>query len=159
MLRWFCVSTAILATSVVMPSFVSGEEDHEHEKGPHGGSLVELGDEEYHAEIVHDEKEGQVTIYILGADAKTAVGIEAKEVAVNSKVKGAGVQIKLKSVPQKKDKAGLSSRFASKDKELIELLDNPEASSVLRVSIKGKAYSGKIEHEEDHDEKSKAKKK
>lgn len=159
MLRLICVATAILATSTFVPSFVSGAEDHEHEKGPHGGSLVELGDEEYHAEIVHDEKEEQVTIYILGADAKTAVGIDAKDIAVNSKVGGAGVQQKLKPAPQKKDKSGLSSRFTSKSKELIELLDNPEAGSVLRVSIKGKTYSGKIEHDDDHDEKPKAKKK
>ena len=33
------------------------EAGHAHpSEGPHGGSLIELGNEEYHAELVHDEQ-------------------------------------------------------------------------------------------------------
>ena len=44
------------------------EHDHGHahpSEGPHHGALIELGKEDYHAEIVHDEKTDTVTIYIL----------------------------------------------------------------------------------------------
>ena len=40
--------------------------DHGHsEKGPHGGGIVELGDEEYHAEIVVDHDTESVAVYVL----------------------------------------------------------------------------------------------
>ncbi len=42
---------------------------HSHPtEGPHHGTLIELGKEEYHAELVHDDK--MVTIYILDSAAK-----------------------------------------------------------------------------------------
>lgn len=128
-------------------------EDPEHAAvGPHKGSLVELGDEEYHAEVVHDEKAGTVTIYLLGSDAKTAVSTDAKEVVVNAKVKGKAVQMKLKAAPQKGDKTGTTSCFASKSKELMELLDNEEVKPILRVTIAGKTFNGAIEHEHEHED-------
>jgi len=54
----------------------TAEDAHEHADahahasgGPHGGSMLELG--EYHAELVHDDAAGTVTVYILdGAAAK-----------------------------------------------------------------------------------------
>ncbi len=45
----------LLALSVSLPA----AEDHDHEhptKGPNGGALVELGDEEYHAEVLLKDK-------------------------------------------------------------------------------------------------------
>lgn len=104
-------------------------------------------------------KEETVTIYLLGKDAKTAVGTDSKEIAINAKVKGKAVQMKVKSSPQKGDKTGTSSRFVSKSKELLELLDDPKSNPVLRVSINGKTFNGKIEHHHDEDEKPAPKKK
>lgn len=151
MLRFAISLSLVLATmSIAGWPTTWAEEPHAHEKGPHKGSLIELGEEEYHAELVHDEKTGTVTIYLLGADAKTTVTTDAKDVAVNAKVKGKAVQLKIKAAPQKGDKAGTTSCFASKSKELAELLDDEEAKPILRVSIAGKTFNGKIEH--DHDE-------
>ena len=57
-------------------------EVHSHpSEGPHHGTLVELGKEEFHAELVHDAK--SVVIYILDSVAKNAVPIDASEVIVN----------------------------------------------------------------------------
>lgn len=130
----------------------SAEEAEHAEVGPHKGSLVELGDEEYHAEIVHDEKAGTVTIYLLGSDAKSTVTTEAKEVVINAKVKGKAVQMKLKAAPQKGDKTGTTSCFASKSKELMELLDDEAVKPVLRVTIAGKTFNGAIEHDHEHED-------
>ena len=44
-------------------------------EGPHHGSLIELGKEDYHAEFVHDDTTDTVTIYILDAAAAKAVPI------------------------------------------------------------------------------------
>ena len=55
--------------------------DHGHGHGPHEGELIELGEEEFHAEVVFDEKENKVVLYLLGPDAKATVAIEAKELS------------------------------------------------------------------------------
>src|SRR5690349_7579690 len=47
--------------------------DHGDGHGPHEGDLIELGEEEFHAEVVFDEESDKVILYLLGSDAKTAV--------------------------------------------------------------------------------------
>ncbi len=152
MLR-FVLSAALVMTALSVGSLkcASAEDKEKHEHvGPHKGTLVELGDEEFHAEIVHDDEMGMVTIYLLGSDAKTAVTTDAKDIAINAKVGGKAVQHKIKPAPTKSDKAGTASRFISKNKELMELLDSDDVAPILRVVIDGKTFNGKIEH--DHDE-------
>lgn len=131
-------------------------EPHAHPTvGPHKGSLVELGAEEYHAEVTHDDKSATVTIYLLGSDAKTAVSSESKEVLVNVKLHGKPLQLKLKAMPVAGDKAGTSSRFGGVSKDLIHALDHADSVPQMRVTIAGKTYIGKIAathgHDHDHD--------
>ena len=150
---------AVLSISSLKLASAEDKEKHAH-TGPHKGTLVELGDEEFHAEIVHDDEMGMVTVYLLGSDAKTAVATDAKDIAVNAKVNGKAVQHKIKPAPVKADKSGTASRFISKSKELVELLDNHDVAPILRVVIEGKTFNGKIEHEEhEHEEKPAPKKK
>lgn len=152
MLRFVLSASLVLATMSVAGFQIAAakEEEHPHE-GPHKGTLVELGNEEYHAEIVHNDEMGMVTVFLLGSDAKSTVSTDAKDIAVNAKVNGKAVQIKIKAAPQKSDKTGTASRFISKSKELMELLDNHEVKPVLRVVIGKKTFNGKIEHEHDHE--------
>ena len=119
------------------------EHDHEHAaQGPHKGALIELGEEEYHGEIVLDEKTHLVTIYLLGSNAKDAVSVEATEVVINLKHGDKPEQFKLKSAPQTTDPKGKSSRFLVKDEELVDDLHHAQAQ--LRVKIAGKSFIGKI---------------
>ena len=127
--------------------------DGHPEHGPHKGQLIELGDEEYHAELVDDEKTETITVYLLDNKSKEAVAIEAKELTINVKHEGKPVQFKLKAVPQKSDSEGSSSRFVLKSEKLAGLLDNDKAEKRLRVTIKGKAFTAKIDHHHDHDQK------
>jgi hypothetical protein len=131
----------------------SGGADHAHgAEGPHGGSLIELGNEEYHAEMVHDEQAGTITIYVLDSAAKTGVPIEATEVVINLKHEGRGEQFKLAASTESTDPAGQSSRFVSSDAELAADLDHEDAEAELVVMIQGKPYRGAIEHHHGHDE-------
>ena len=41
-----------------------GEEHHHHVHGPHEGELIEIGNEEYHAELLMEDN-NKVTIYVL----------------------------------------------------------------------------------------------
>ncbi|GAB4137570.1 MAG: hypothetical protein Tsb009_05210 [Planctomycetaceae bacterium] len=122
---------------------------HSHpSKGPHKGTLIELGDDEYHAEIVFDEKNETTTIYILDSSAKKPVPIDATEVIINLKHKGKPEQFKLPAVPDQKDPKGKSSRFQLKDGDLIhDIEEHDDAEPKLTVKISGKGYTGEIEHD------------
>jgi hypothetical protein len=128
-------------------------EVHSHpSEGPHHGSLIELGQEEYHAELVHDEK--SVTIYILDSAATTAVPIDATELVINLMHDGKPKQFKLAASPNGADSSGKSSRFTLQDAELVEEIDHDDAAPKLSVSIAGKSYRGNIKHDHaghDHD--------
>ncbi|MBA4017539.1 MAG: hypothetical protein C0483_10240 [Pirellula sp.] len=117
-------------------------------EGPHGGHLIELGKEEYHVELVHDDKAGEVTFYVLDGTAKIAVPIEAAEVVVNLKHDGKAEQFKIAAKPDAGESTGKSSRFFSADKELAGDLDAEGADAELVLTIGGKQFRGKLEHED-----------
>lgn len=150
--------TALSFTSFSLAQEKKGH-DHGHAHGPHKGELIELGDEEYHAELVENEETETITIYLLCSKAKEAVAIEAKELLVNVKHDGKPIQFKLKAEPQKTDAEGTSSRFVLKSEKLAKLIEDDKAEKRLRVTIKGKTFNGKIEHHHhDHDHKDAKKK-
>src|SRR5687768_7475184 len=63
----------------------AAHDDHAHgeaAEGPHHGSLVELGAEEFHAEIVVDAKAHALKLYLLGPDGKTAASTSAAEATI-----------------------------------------------------------------------------
>lgn len=129
------------------------EHGHDHpSEGPHHGSLIELGKEAYHAELVHDEKTGSVTIYILDGTAKKSVPIKAESVLINVKHAGKGEQFTLAASPDSSDPAGQSSRFSTQKKTLGELLDEEGTTARLVLEIDGKSYNGEVHaHDHDHD--------
>lgn len=118
---------------------------HDHpSEGPHGGELVELGKEEYHAELVHDDTTHTITIYVLDSAAKVAVPIEATELALNLLVDGKPQQFKLPAKPTSTDPNGKSSCFALVDPALCTAIDTPKTTGRLNLTIDGKSYVGKI---------------
>jgi len=124
----------------------SATAEHAHPtEGPHHGDLVELGNEEYHAEIVHSAG-GEVTVYVLDSHAEKAVPIDATEVVINLTHDRQAEQFKLPATPDAGDPAGKSSKFSLKDEELAGDLDAEGTAAKLVVSISGKSYTGKIEH-------------
>ena len=130
-------------------SQAAGEHSHPTE-GPHHGSLIELGDEEYHGELVHDDKAGTVTIYLLDSSAREAVAVELSEVHINASHDGQSEQFALAARPMPEDPEGKSSRFVSEDSELAEHLDEEGADARLVLKISGKSYNAAISHDHDH---------
>lgn len=123
---------------------------HAHpSEGPHHGDLIELGNEEYHAEMTHDAK--SITIYILDSSAKTAVPIEATELTINLLQDGKPAQHKLTATPAATDPTGKSSVFSLKQADLVKAIESHDAAPKLNVTIDGKAYRGEIKHSHDHD--------
>ena len=135
------------------PPEAGAHDEHAHpSEGPHHGDLVELGNEDFHAEVVHGEG-GSVSVYILDSAAKAAVPIGAAEVTINMTHDGIAEQFKLPAERDASDPEGKSSRFSLKDEELASDLDSHAATAKLVVMINGKSYSGRIEHDHDAEHK------
>jgi len=133
------------------PAETNGQHAH-GSTGPQGGHLIELGNGKYHAELAHDETSGEVTIYLLDAQARSAVPIEAAALVINLKHGDEAEQFELAASPAEGDPPGMSSRFASRDAALAERLDQAGADAQLVVPIQGQQLRGRIEHaEHDHD--------
>ena len=133
----------------------SAHEDHPHQhahasRGPHGGEIIELGNEDFHAELVHDDRAGNVTIYFLDASAQNAAPIDAVEVNVNLRHDGQAQQFRLAALADQGDPQGRASRFVSAQQELANELDHGQAHGQLVVTINGKQYRGNIDHAHDH---------
>ena len=119
-------------------------------EGPHHGELIELGNEDYHGEMVHEEE--TVFVYILDGAASAAVPIEAGELLLNVVYEGKPAQFKLKAEPDAGDPEGRSSRFQVTDAELVEQLDAEGTTAKLVVTIDGTSYRGEVTHDHDgHD--------
>lgn len=125
-------------------------EEHGHAStGPHKGDLIELGNEEYHAELTH---ENEAVVYILDGSAKAAVAIDAKEVVVNVTHDGKAEQFALAASRNAQDPEGKASRFVSSDAELVSDLEEGHAEVQLVVTINGAQLRGNLEHDhEGHD--------
>ena len=150
---------ALLASIVALSLIGCGDKKTSDEKksgdghphpsaGPHGGHLIELGNEEYHAELLHDDATDKVTIYILDAAAKKAVSVAQDAVSINALIDGKPRIFKLKAVSAVN---GLASQFELVSEELHEAIEDPETTKAkLNVTIDGKPFAGMIEHH-DHD--------
>lgn len=129
-----------------------GHAEHDHPtEGPHGGELIELGNEEYHAELLH---ENEAIVYLLDGSAKAAAPSDAAEVTLNFSHDGKAEQFRLAASRDANDPEGKSSRFTSNDAELLKELQEGHAEVALVVTIGGKQYRGNLEHEhgeEGHD--------
>ncbi|TWT66756.1 hypothetical protein Pla123a_46440 [Posidoniimonas polymericola] len=138
------------ATTTPNPGDAHAEHVHPTE-GPHHGALAELGEEEYHAEIVHDDDAGKLYVYLLDGAAKQAVSIDAEEITVNLSHDGKPEQFKLVADPEEGDATGGASRFSSSDAELLEEIEHDHADGQLVVSINGSQFRGALPHH-DHDD-------
>lgn len=129
------------------------EEAHAHPtEGPRGGSLIELGEEQYHAELVHDDEAKTVSIYLLDAAGKGAVAIADPTIRLNVTHEGEAMQFELPASRQETDPEGKSSLFTSSDASLAEHLDHADDSAQLVVTIEGTQFRGSLAaHSHDHE--------
>jgi hypothetical protein len=129
------------------------DEPHEHEHGPHSGHLVELGEEEYHAEVVFDAKDAKITIYLLDSSAKKPASTDAKEVKADLTIAGQPKSFAAKAVPDSGDAPGKSSRFeiAGNSDVKDHIKDEEDLKGSVTVVINGKSYTGRIVHEHEHE--------
>ncbi len=134
---------------------VTYEKDSTHshtEQGPHGGLLVELGDEAYHAELLHDDAAHAIHVYILDGAGEQDVAIDAPEITLQVFQDGKFVDHLLKPVDDKLP----ASEYAFIDEQLAHQVHDTALRGRLHVTIDGQSYTGTVatdaHHAEDHAE-------
>ena len=129
-------------------------EEHAHDEhahpteGPHHGKLVELGNENYHAEVVHDDEAGTLMVYLLDSAAKNAVFSEASEIVINIKKGDQPLQFKLGGLKKDGQPEGKFSDYSLVEPELLKALHDKTSTAKLSITIDGKPYSGEISYED-----------
>jgi len=137
------VGGAVAAAAQPQPR--KGGHAHAHPtEGPHHGSLIELGKEDYHAELVHDHAANSVTIYMLDGSAAKAVPIDAKQLTLNLLVGGRPQQFQLAAQPQANDPEGRCSAFGCTGEAMCKALDAKGTTGRLNVEVAGKVYVGRL---------------
>ncbi len=119
---------------------------HDHgATGPHGGHLIELGDDAYHAELVHREGTDQVFLYLLDGRAAKRVAARVDEATLNLVVDGKPAQYELAALPFEDETTDRCSRFAATNAQLSGCLYHDEPiRGRLNLVIAGKPYVGTI---------------
>lgn len=105
-------------TAVPPPAAKPGPDaggDHAHKPGRHGGLIVEIGRDSYHAEVVF-EKDGVIRFYTLGPDEAKVVEVEADPLTAYAKPDGGAeaTSFVFKAEPQPGDAPGKTSQFVGK---------------------------------------------
>jgi len=91
------------------------DDEHGHKPGAHGGIIVEIGRDSYHAEAVF-EKGGTLRLYTLGKDEAKVQEVEAQTLTAYVKQEGGteSSSVLLKPEPQSGDKQGMTSQFVGR---------------------------------------------
>lgn len=117
-------------------------DDH---KGPHGGIVVEWGEEEYHPEIVVDAKAGTVTVYVYGTHddlhKKKLKAIDSKSLTLVLKTSPAATTVKLEPAPEKDDPKGSSTKFTAKHDVFTK---DMKWEGTISGKVGTKPYSGDV---------------
>lgn len=122
---------------------------HDHSSlGPHGGHVLELGEEDYHAEWRFNNDSGKVTIYLLDAAVKKPVTTTAATLSVQVKVGEDVSDYELPAINQSDDNPPTTSEFELVDTVMLEYLKGVGhgIDATLTVVIGDKEYSGAFGH-------------
>ena len=113
---------------------------HHHEP-PHGGTAIDLGDEEAHLEFVLDAAAGKLTCYVLKPHMSGFQRIMQESLELTATVGGKAEALTLKAVANAAtgEKAGDTSQFEAQA-DWLKTAKSFDAE-LKSVSVRGKAYT------------------
>lgn len=122
---------------------------HAHpDHGPHGGTLIEWGDEEYHGEFTVDHARKETVVYILDGSATKAPDLKPEdltELVVLLKNVSPPARVELKHDPERSSAKGIA--FVGTHEALAREM---EFRGELSGKIKGKPYVGDFAEKPGH---------
>src|SRR5262245_14539208 len=129
------------------------DEHHAHKPAAHGGTIVEVGRDNYHAEAVF-EKGGTLRLYMLGHDESRVQEVVANplEAYATTGDEVEAIKFTLEPKPQAGDSAGQTSLFVGQLPK--EAVGKPVKVTIPNVTIGGErfriAFQSKSESKDDH---------
>ncbi len=116
-----------------------GEDDHAHKAGAHGGMIVPIGRDNYHAEAVF-EKGGLLRLYMLGRDETRLQEVDKQTLLafVKQESDSESTSVPLKPEPQQGDSEGRTSQFVGRLPE--DLVGKSLAVTVPSITINGERF-------------------
>jgi hypothetical protein len=126
---------------VVSAGMTASSAQHEH-RAPHGGALIELGEEFAHLELVLDANSGTLTAYVLDGEAEQPVRIRQEIVSLEVRVSNHPVPLALAPVANvlTGEQAGDASQFARQHERLKGL--KVFTGVVKSVTVRGQVFQG-----------------
>jgi hypothetical protein len=114
-------------------------DEHAHKPGSHGGTIVEIGRDNYHAEAVF-EKGGLVRLFTLGQDETRVRAVESQELKAYAKTEGGteSQEFVLRPEPQPGDGPGTTSVFVGQLP--AELVAKQIQVTVPSITIAGERF-------------------
>ena len=143
----------ILVTAMAAVASAHGDADNDaHESGhehsaPHGGTLVVLGDEFAHIELVLDQGTGELTAYVLDGEAESPVRLEQENIEIRIAVPDTGGNEPASKLPLKLnavyniltgEKKGNTSEFAARSDSLKGL--KQFGAVITAITVKGREF-------------------
>ncbi len=128
------VTSAVTAPAASSPD--TTEVEHGHEPGAHGGIMISLGRDSYHAEAVF-EAGGTLRIYTLGKDESRVIDVEKQSLKAFVKADGDtnAVPFTLEPEPQDGDDESRTSQF-------VGILPEGMADRALDITVPNLVISG-----------------
>jgi hypothetical protein len=122
----------------VKPPSPGKDGEHGHKAGGHGGNIVEIGRDNYHAEAVF-EKDGVVRLYLLGKDEARVQEVESQTLRAYARPpEGVSAPFELRPAPSRDDGKGKTSRFVGTLPR--ELWGKPVEVTVPTIRIAGERF-------------------
>lgn len=125
-----------VTNATISEAAAAESDEHGHKPGAHGGILISLGRDSYHAEAVI-EQGGTLRLYMLGADESRVIDIDSQP--LKGFIRGEGqtesMPIVFESSPQDGDPAGRTSQF-------IAQIPQPLQGGSFNVTIPNLVISG-----------------
>ncbi|MBP96714.1 hypothetical protein CMK18_12235 [Candidatus Poribacteria bacterium] len=119
----------------------SGETHHQH-VAPHGGTLVVLGNEFAHLELVLNQDKGELTIYVLDGETRNGVRLTQPTIILKTKTDSAADfnELELQAVANSLsgETVGDSSVFIVQSETLIN--QDRFSVEIEHISIKGQKF-------------------
>lgn len=136
-----CVSALACFTGCDNQPKSSHSHSGHHHEPPHGGTAIDLGDEEAHLEFVLDAAAGKLTCYVLKAHMAGFQRITQESLELAATVGGKAETLTLKAVANAAtgEKAGDTSQFEAQ----ADWLKTAKSfnAELKTISVRGKDYA------------------
>lgn len=132
------LATPLCTAAIAGETSSTADVHHEHH-APHGGTLVEIGEEFAHIELVEDDATGKLTAYALDGEAENAVRLKQKSIVLEilPAADQTSVTAELLAVanPLTGETEGDTSEYASSDAKLKSL--KQFSGTIRELEIRG----------------------